>query len=364
MADILINVGVAVAALVVGHMVTRWWERARPLVVLSKFSGTTKASEPAQCDKDLHELTKQSFAMQVVSEGEVKYGELEAAHRAAKHDLDLNDNIDTWVADTTKAMREASNDQDRIEAIKTLFRWAGLRQFTEYMFYRSLCPGLSPSPVPQGQQPKLLVVSTDEEDGSLLVVFPDALGRLGANFKRDQWREQTIQPLVQAIAHLDTDFLVKVLEKIPALAVQQSDINRQIIEKTTPIRENHTQWVSHCAVVNYGSSPLIIWPTAYLLLKESRGAKKLKIKCYLAQEKDDGTDAVDLKGPVVASPGETIKIWAITKLTKQKLPDGNLVNAYFKDKTATGRTRLLLTQRGVPFKTSCKSTHLLFAEED
>jgi len=299
--------------------------------------------------------------MATINEGEVQYGDIEGAYVAAKLDVDTTDNIDVWARDSLTALSGAKVDQEKVEAVKSLFKWPGLRLFIEFMFYRSLLADRVPA-TPDDQKANLLVVPSDENGGCLIVVFPDSLGHLGDSFKRDRWREENLKPLVDAIRFLDTAYLISVLERVPGLAIKQREISRQILEKVSPIREDHSIWVSKCTLVNYGNSPLIVWPDAYLLLKK-KGTKRLKIPCYLAEEKKDNEDdATDLAGPIVLPPGNTARLWAVTRDTKQKMADGNLVNAYFKDKSATGRTRLLVTQRGIPFKTSCKSTTLLFAE--
>jgi len=358
-----IKIALGVGALIVGNVLTRWWDRARPLVVLTKFASVTKNADRAHCDKELHELTRQSFSTPLISEGEVKYGEIETVHLLVKHDLDMTDNIDGWVRDTIRALKQAETDPEKVEAIKSIFRWSGLRQFVEFLFYRSLTAGISPQ-VPASDPPKLPLVPSEDNDGSLVVVFPDALGHLGGNFARDKWREQAIQPLVVALRSLDTHFLIRVLEKIPDLAVRQRDINRQILDKTSPIKDNHTKWVAHCTVVNYGSSPLIVHPNAHMLLEEKKGRKCLVVPCYLAEERSDTPgDARDVVGPLVLSPAQTTKLWVITQDTKENLVDGNLINAYSKDKTAMGRARLTVTERGIPLRKTCTSTPLVFATE-
>jgi len=100
MTALLVNVFVAVGALIVGNLVTRWWDRARPLIVLRNFSIATKNKDRTNCDHELHILTKQSFAMSTITEGEVYYGEIEKAYRFAKRDLESMDNIETWVSDS------------------------------------------------------------------------------------------------------------------------------------------------------------------------------------------------------------------------------------------------------------------------
>jgi len=309
-------------------------------------------------------LTKQSFAMSTITEGEVYYGEIEKAYRFAKRDLESMDNIETWVSDSKTALRNSESNQDKIEAIKSIFRWVGLKEFVEFMFYRSLVSDLEMS-VPDETEPQLNVVPSEEDDGSLIVVFHDSLGHVGGSFSKDKWREKAIQPLIRAIQLLDTDFLAKVLERIPDIAIRQREICRKILEKTTPIRENHSLWIAKSTIVNYGNSPLIIWPKAHLLLKEEKKGKEIRVPCYLASQKeDDPDDANDLPGPTVLRPGFEMALWVITQETKEHMDDGNLVNAYSKDKSANGRVRLIVTQRGLPYKTSCKSTSLLFAEED
>jgi len=364
MEALLVNVFVAVGALIVGNLLTRWWDRARPLIVLSNFDIVTKNKDRTGCDRDLHELTKQSFVMGIITEGEVYYGEIENAYCLSKSDLESMDNIETWVSDSKTALKQSESIQDKMEAIKSIFRWGGLKEFVEFMFYRSLVSDLELT-VPDDTEPQLNAVPSEEDDGSIIVVFHDSLGHLGGSFSKDKWKEEAIQPLIRAIQLLDTEFLVKVLERIPDIAIRQREICRKILEKTTPIRENHSLWVAKCTMVNYGNSPLIIWPEAHLLLKEEKGGKELRVPCYLALQKEDNPgDANDFSGPTVLSPGDEMKLWVITKETKQHMTDGNLVNAYFKDKSANGRVRLIVTQRGLPYKTSCKSTSFLFAGED
>lgn len=360
MDDISMKIGLTLAALVIGNLVTRWWDRSRPLGVLQRFSTATKGSHRANCSQELHDLTKASWAMHSVDVGDVKYREIELAHRAAEADLELTDEIDKWVADTRKALTEATEEPDIQNAVKMIFRWTGLRQYVEMMFYRSI---VQTTRTYTGQ-PRLIAVPSDDKDGSITIVFDDSLGQLGHGLTKSKWKAEKIVPLVKAIQYLDKDLLLDVLSKIPAIALKQRDVQQQILKITTPIREDHTLWIAHCVLVNYGNSPVILWPTAKLLLREKRFQRPIPLPCLLAQEKaDDATDASDLIGPIVLGPGSRVNLWAATKDTKSQMRNGNAVSAHFKDKTAKARVRFLMTQRGVPFKTSFRSTWLLFAEE-
>jgi len=360
MDDIVIKIGLALAALVIGNLVTRWWDRSRPLAVLQRFSTATKGKHRAMCSQELHDLTKASWAMHAVDIGECDYREIERVHRSAELDLKRTEDIDKRVTNTTKALNEATEEPDIQNAIKMIFRWPGLQQYVEMMFYRHL---IQPTKTYTGQ-PRLLAVPSDEEDGSITIVFDDALGHLGEGLSKEKWKAETIVPLVKAIQHLDKDLLLEVLAKIPAIALKQRDIQQQILKITTPIREEHTIWIAHCVLVNYGNSPVILWPTAKLLLREKGTRREIPLPCLLAQEKDgDATDAEDLVGPIVLAPGNRVNLWAATKDIKSQMSNGNAVAAHFKDKTAKAKVRFLMTQRGVPFKTSFRSSALMFAEE-
>jgi len=243
-----------------------------------------------------------------------------------------------------------------------IFRWTGLRQYVEMMFYRHVIQ----TDQTYAGQPRLLAVPSDEKDGSITIVFDDALGHLGAGLSKAKWKAEKIVPLVKAIQFLDKKLLLEVLGKIPPIALKQRDIQQQILKITTPIREEHTLWIAHCVLVNYGNSPVILWPTAKLLLREKATRREIPppLSCVLAQEKEgDATDASDLLGPIVLAPGNRVNLWVATKQTKSQMGNGNAVAAHFKDKTASCRVRFLMTQRGVPFKTSFRSTSLLFAGE-
>lgn len=361
MEGLLVNVGIAVGAIVVANLVTRWWDRARPLVVLERFSTGLKMGDKATCTKEIHEFTKNSMAVQSVSEGEVEYRELEQAYVAAKRDMRLNDEIDKWVIDARSALSKATTDQDIVNGVRLMFKWTGLREYIEMLFYRSLIKA-KPSFQYQGD-PKLPVVPSEQYDGCYLIVLGDTMARVGGDLTNDKWRNQAIQVLVEALQHLDKNFLVSVLDEIPAIASAQRDVHRGLVDLIEPIREDNTIWIAHCTVVNYGSSPLIVWPTGKILLRPKGRSGTTEVLCHLAKQKrDDPSDANDLTGPFVLEPGATAFLWVVSSEKKAKLPDGNVISAYFKDATATGRARLSITQRGVPFKCSCKSTPLVFKE--
>jgi len=102
MDDIALKIGLTLAALVIGNLVTRWWDRSRPLAVLQRFSTATKSKHRANCSQELHNLTKESWAMHAVQTGEVDYGEIERRLCLAEADIEMTEDIDKRVADTPR----------------------------------------------------------------------------------------------------------------------------------------------------------------------------------------------------------------------------------------------------------------------
>lgn len=360
MDDLYVKIGIAVAALVIGNLVARWWDRARPLVVLTRFTTALKLSDKAVCSKEIRDATEDSMSTKSLSEGDHEYRDLEAAYQVSERELTLNDQIDDWIAEAKKQLTSAADTKGLVEGVRAMLRWTGMRELIEILYYRNL---ITTSPPPPYTTPAhLTVVPSTKNDGCLYVVLGESMARLGGNFKEDKWREQAIVPLVEAIKHLDRDYLVSVLDELPAHAARERDTHRRIKDLIQPLRDDNTIWIGHCTVVNYGSSPFVVWPHAKLIFREKGKRDRIPVPCHVAKQKDDDADdAADLKGPLVIEPGKTVQLWVVTSEKKAKLQNGNIINALFKDETAMGRARLLLMQRGVAFKYSCRSTPLRFA---
>jgi hypothetical protein len=355
------KVGIAVMALVAGNLVTRWWDRARPLVVLTDFWIAMKLSDKVVCTREIHAATTESMAVKPVYEGEPEYRDLESAYRMAVRELKLHEEIDSRILTAKKALTAASDNDGMIEGVSLMLRWTGMRELIEILYLRNLIRTKPPSAYTTS--PCVAVLPSNENSGCYTVILGERFVNIGGNFEENKWAQQSITPLVEAIKHLDQQYLISVLDELPTHAAQQRETHRRIKDLIQPIRDDNTIWIAKCTVVNYGSSPLVLWPKAQLDVRENGKRDRIPVPCHVAKGTDDKEDAEDLKGPLVIESGKATNLWVVTSEKKAKLQNGNVINGLFKDRTATGQVSILLTQRGIAFKYRCKSTPLQFADE-
>ena len=311
----LIKLVIAAFSMILGHIITRFLDRARPLLVIETFSTATKGSTEVICSDEISDLSKKSWATGTVLAGEVEWSKLRWVYNVSVSEIKSLDGAEKHAEKIINLLNKTHEKNDINDAIKEIFEHPGMKSILEMMFLRDKISSASKK---YEEEIAINGFLHPDKDGCYIIVFNDAIGKIGKKLNIDEWRQEKLKPLFEAIKHHDKDLLINFLKAINSHVKDQRDIHIKLKELLTPMREDETIWIAHCSLANYGKSPLVVHPEAELFIIRPDGNREEPISCYVSAEEmtEDGLDAKDLKGPKILPTNSEIKIWVITKEKK------------------------------------------------
>ena len=342
-----------------GAFATRWWSRARPLVVLEGFTSISDAATTFPISKELSTLTQTSWFVQTLHEGNESATAI--VRTAARAELKLTD-YETLLAEYDSilgAFYNAHNDEQIIEAIRFAITKPSLDSAI------SVCLKSSKISVPiktyQGD-PSLTIVDTEEEDGAYKIVFPSSAWNFSQNLAKKSYLKPRLDPIVQAMRYCDKNTLIDLLKNLKPEIEAQTRILRKAIDLLKPLSEGAGRWAARITVVNYGETALILHPDAFVHISHRTSKGKFRLHCYLAVENAEKSKVHDVRGVHVLAAGEKAVMWVITKEIQQNIPNGALLRTHYNAKDATARVHIRLAGRTTACLVPARSTMSQFAD--
>ncbi len=360
MEQIYLNIGISIASIILGHLISRVFDRPKPLLVIKEFSTGTKNTK-SNCSPEVSKLTSKSWFMPTVDAGEVQWNELERAFKIAKVELKDLEGIESKVERLIRGLTSASTDNEKKTAISRLFQGENgeVLDILQLMHYRN--KAILPTNVNSGT-PSLPTTIHNEREGCFIFVFEEFIGMLGKNLNADDWRKKALLPFVNSIMYLDAANIIENLKLVPAIANEQKSILIDLREKLNPLRQKETIWFVKCVLTNYGNAPIIIYPEAKLKIFKNVLNKEEPIPCYLGIENEKGDDVTDAIGPMVINSHEKLNLWAITKEKMDKMPNGKIVEAHYSSGTSKAKLTILTGWRIFPILKHTTSQSMIFRE--
>ena len=351
----------SLGGILVGNLLTRFWDKARPLVVVKGFNTVRKKNQRITISDEISTLTKQSWFMDALSEGETSLGEAFVSNLASYSFLNSTDGIDTWIRESRAAFEKAEDPHEFRSAFKQLIRWTSISALIELGIVRE---HIAVQEKEYGGNPAIAVSRGQERE--FIFVFDNSISRFGSRLGVECWREPLLFPFVKAIQYGDKDIILKVLDQLPQLAHEQIEIHRRLNTLLDPIVEENSRWVAYLSVLNYGNSPMIIWPESKITLSSKNGGGKFGIDGYLVKITKNGDDKIDqeeLKGPYIIPSNAHEEFWLISKDTESEMKYGGVVRAHYTSEDCNSHVSISVKSRAIPWKRKSRSSTVIFKEE-
>src|SRR5262245_33882108 len=126
MNDVELKLVLAVFSFLFGAILTRWWDRARPLVLLQGFANVTQADQPSECSQELEQLTRKSWNCDELRAGQVLLKELQSVDAAAGLYGDLYDDAIDRIPSWTSQLERATSDLDVQDVLSEILPHRGM----------------------------------------------------------------------------------------------------------------------------------------------------------------------------------------------------------------------------------------------
>lgn len=361
MNDYILNTSLAVGGLLFGHLVSRLWDRARPLVVPTGFKTVSKTSQNITISEELSLLTDQSWFMEDIEEGTCDLGSVSGSLSSAARFVASSDGIETWIREAKQSLEKAEEEREITEAIKQMIQWKALSDLIELGLLRKRIQIESKE---YNSEPIIRIGKA--ENNEFVFVFENSFAKFGKKLDSQEWRAEKIQPFVDAVSFHDKEALLSVLAQLPDIAREQLDIHKRIKELATPEIDKNSRWVAYLSVINYGSSPMILWPQSKLTVVSKKGGGKFNVPGYLVRitkTSDDQDKQEELKGPLVIPPNSSEKIWMISLKTESEMDSGAILRAHYKNADSKAHISVSVGSRSIPWKIRTRSSTIMFIDE-
>ncbi len=356
------NMLVAAVSFLFGAGLTRWWNRARPLVLLQGFTDILKNRDDIQCPEELAELTKRSWDVRVLRGGTSSLGDIQAVNLTSLLVRDLYqkglEKLDSFISE----LDSAAEDDDIRLVLEEFICNKGIELALSIALKRGEIR-VPASGKPPGQ-PKLSVHESDKDDGSYLILWKTATSTFSSNLKDQAYLKPRLEPFIDALRNLDKSRIIQALRDLhPLLKSQLEDLAR-IRELIEPILNESGRWAARLLVANYGAAPMMIWPEARLEVRHKKAGAKFAVGAYAAAEYEESPKVRDIDGVYSLAPGEKVWVWVITTDIQRDMEDGAVLRTHYVQGDATAAIALNISRRGALLGKKTKSDSAQFQAGD
>jgi len=356
MAEAAVNAGIALGAAAAGAFVTRWWNRARPLVVLSGFGDIVRSTTQIQSPEDLLKVTSESTSIPNPAPIVEPYQLLELREAATVGALRYKTAVEK-LPQLRQQLTEAPDDATAIDTIMQVLSHSGIAEGISVALKRSKFSLPDTTPSVDGE--KIPVTESDEDDGCYLIGWKSGTSTFSSRLLRQPFLKTRIGPFMNAVRYLNRPVLIQALDGVFPFLQHQLQVHAEIVNIVARMVDANSRWAARLLIANYGAAPMIIWPDAVLRV-QGKGRGTFAVDTYLAVE-GSGDALVDLAGVHVLAPGEKLTVWAITRDIQQNLKEGHLLRAHYVARDAEAVVHLKVTRRGT-FGSKAASNSAVFYE--
>lgn len=357
MIDVLSSIAVAGFSFLFGALINRWWDRARPLIVLQGFSTTLelKFVEPTA---ELQQLSDDSWFSDRFPPDQVPLNEIENLYITAWN----------WERPLEDAAEKIASWRERVDKssdIKDVFReivtHEGMR-FSLDSALRFEDFKVDESNTKSGS-PLQYIEPSQDDDGSYMILWKKKVTTFGSSLNTHPFLKARFEPFINAMRYLDRQVLSDALKEIQPIVERQARILRGIQEITKPILDDHNLWAARFYIENYGASPMIISNKAKFIVKSGVIKKHgIPVDCKLHAEHSNPTILEDIKGSHVLRPGEKNIFWAITTQLQMDIKEKDTLQMHFRKKDAIAYLDIKTENRGLLLAANISSNDKGFIE--
>ena len=363
---LLSKLGVAAFSFLIGALLTRWWDRARPLVVLQGFSTFREPSREVEYPPQLQQLTGDSWFSNRFPPGKVRFEQIESVFSEAKTRAPLLEDATEKATSWHGRLEKAREDEEVKIVLQEFISHEGMNWALDsaIMFEELSVDKLEPKPEkPESEQPPLEIAESNEYGGLYMIPWTKSPTYFGHSLNLFPFLKQRYKPFIDAMQYLDRALLAKTVKEMVPLIERQIRILHHIHEMSEDIVDKYTQWAARILVQNYGASPMVISPEVILLVKGGEIRKEgISADCNLYFERADPSKLEKLEGLHILGPGEKTFFWAITTKPKMSIPEGEMINGlYKKEGAAKACVKLSIFRKGTWKKSSISSNDTFFS---
>lgn len=340
---------VAVVSFAIGAVVTRWWDRARPLVMVQSFQSTNASQDEVECSSAIHELTMRSIHHDTQTPGKTILGNIWDIHRRAIVVSNAYQNGLARLDEQLPMLKNTDSKENFISGIRALLANPGISDALELALLREAIV-VKHQPL-SDEKPLVTIEEVEEHNGCFLVVWKESTTPFAKGLKHHPYLKSRLTGFVNALKHLQKDVLLDAFERLLMVMKLELDTMNSLVELTEPLIEQNSRWCATALIANYGATPMAIWPTANLFVRHKPSKARFPIRCHIAlgHESKDGLDFNDIKGIHVLEPGGKVWVGVITREIQAKIPSGSLIRSHYKSGDSLGRVNFKISRRGAIF---------------
>lgn len=363
MNGVLQDLGVAALSFLFGSGLDRWWNRARPLVMLQGFTDILKNRDDITCTKELSELLEKCWELQELQPGTVTLADIQTIRLRTHIVFDLYKKGLTQIDQFISALEGATTDDHVRTALYTYIVKRSVEMPLSLALKRTevVCPQAAGGNA--GSQ-KLTITESGDEKGCFRILWKGSTSTFSSNLNEQPFLKPRVEPFVDAMRQLDAPRIAQVLRALKPLLerqVQHMEGVRAIIE---PIMDDSGRWTAKVLVANYGGAPMMIWPNAKMIVKHTSCHAKFVVDSYVAAEFPDDPKLRDIDSVHVLAPGDKIWFWIITKNIQKDITNGKILRAHYISKDARGSVRVKISRRGAFLGLRTSSNSSVFVESN
>lgn len=362
MNNAIISLMVAAVSFLFGAVLTRWWNRARPLVLLRGFTNIIKNRDNIDSSEEVEQLTAESWETPELTAEKVSLQQLQTTQVGTKIVLDWYGESAGKIDALVEALQEASSDEELRAVLH--------EHITDASFERPLALALKRAEIRLKKkdyadaQVKLPIHESKDDKGCYQIVWKSSTSTFSSNLEDQAFLKPRLEPFVDAMRHFDVPVLVDVLTKLKPLLARQIEIHERLKEIVDPIMDESGRWAGRLLVANYGAAPMMIWPSARVVVRHKDSKAKFSVDSYVAVEFDESPKLRDIDGVHVLAPGEKAWIWCITRDIQKDIPNGKSIRTHYVEKDASTYMHLTISRRGAFFGKDIKSNEIVFEDSE
>ncbi|MBL8190785.1 MAG: hypothetical protein JNK38_22405 [Acidobacteria bacterium] len=329
MYELLSKFGFAAFSFLFGALLNRWWDRARPLVVLQGFSTLRESGKEVEYPDELQQITGDTWFSDRFPPKKASLRQIEEAYKSGKDWAPLLEvAVDKAATSWLTKLENKPSDEDVKNILQEIFSDQGMN----VAFSNALVnEDLKIKQLDETRTACLEIVETQQNNGAYLIPWRKSPSLFGANLIDFPFLKSRYQPLIDAVRHLNKDSLSQAVKDIMPIIEKQIRILNHIKTATDVIVKDNTHWAAKIWMANYGRSPMVISPGANLVVTISE--QRISVGCDLYTESisDSGKKIEKLVGLFVLEPGKKAVFWAITTGTQEKITNGKVLRTLYED---------------------------------
>lgn len=351
---------VALASFFFGAFVTRWWNRARPLVVLHGFSEIFSSQDMVDYPEEAYTLSKTSWTTGELPSGAVSLGQLNRAYESLMLVTSWYESGIDIAKSIIDQMKTAKDDDQTMGLLKTAMINRGISSALSIALQRDEIK-LEYDPA-SFKTPKLPIVEPDGPNGAFLIVWKDSTSTFAEGIDNRSFLKPRLKPMVEAMKYLNRPTIKSAFDQVVPLMKVNIEENRRFIDLVAPVVNARGRWTGRVLLANYGAAPMMLWPEGAILVRHKESHAKFEIPAYLAHETENGVQDVD--GVFALAPGEKVWVWVISNDPQQDMKSGSVLRGHYSEGDAEAAVKLKITRRGNIFDRWTKSPFVVFNKSE